>query len=183
MPLLGILLFVWAAGTLPSWDAFKAERFPGDEARKLAIVLGLDLEGDIIRTKRLAAKKGADVVLNLPKARRKKGMVDPDLEAFNTILDAVHTSMMVYDEDGARALQVLAKGPVVFDDTVVDHREAAGGVRVRMGVLLGGTAVRCPAGVAQTDGPEQVRPPHRIFQLLDLSDGAVDDHAPLLQDG
>jgi adenine-specific DNA methylase len=102
---------------LIAWDAFKAERFPGDEARKLAIVLGLDLEGDIIRTKKLATKKGADVILNQPKARRKKGMVDPDLDVFDTILDAVHTAMMVYDEDGARACEVFLKRTGLISDS------------------------------------------------------------------
>ncbi len=94
---------------LMAWDAFKAERFPGDEARKLAIALGLDLEIDIIKTKKLAAKKGADVIINLPKARRKKGMMDQDLDVFDTVLDAVHTAMMVYDEDGARACEAFLK--------------------------------------------------------------------------
>jgi hypothetical protein len=102
---------------LIAWDAFKAERFPGDEARKLAIVLGLELEGDIIRTKRLAAKKGADIILNQPKARRKKGMVDPDLDTFDTMLDAVHTAMMVYDEDGARACEVFLKRTRLISDS------------------------------------------------------------------
>jgi putative DNA methylase len=103
---------------LIAWDAFKAERFPGDEARKLAIVLGLDLEGDVIRTKKLATKKGADVILNQPKARRKKGMVDPDLDTFDTMLDAVHTTIMVYDEDGARACEVFLKRTgLIYDST------------------------------------------------------------------
>jgi len=102
---------------LIAWDAFKAERFPGDEARKLAIVLGLDLEGDIIRTRRLATKKGADVILNQPKARRKKGMVDPDLGAFDTMLDAVHTAMMIFDEDGARACEAFLKRTGLISDS------------------------------------------------------------------
>jgi len=80
-------------------------------------VLGLDLEGDIIRTKRLAAKKGADVILNQPKARRKKGMVDPDLGAFDTMLDAVHTAMMIFDEDGARACEAFLKRTGLISDS------------------------------------------------------------------
>ena len=102
---------------LMAWDVFKAERFPGDEARKLAIVLDLDLEGDIIGTKKLAAKKGADVILSQPKARRKKGMVDPDLDAFDTLLDAVHTAMMIYDEDGARSCEVFLKRTGLISDS------------------------------------------------------------------
>ena len=56
------------------------------------------------------AKKQSTVVHNLPTARRKKGMVDPDADGFAHIIDAVHTAMMIYDEDGAKACGVfLAK--------------------------------------------------------------------------
>ena len=63
-----------------AWDAFRAQEFPADEARKLALALGLDLEKDLVRDKRLVTKKSASVVLNLPADRRKKGMVDEDAE-------------------------------------------------------------------------------------------------------
>src|SRR5205085_3606491 len=46
---------------LMAWDAFRAQQFPADEARKLAIALGRDLEADIVRDKRLVTKKGANV--------------------------------------------------------------------------------------------------------------------------
>jgi len=95
---------------LMAWDAFKAAEFPADEARKLALALGLDLEASIVREKKLVAKKQSTVVLNEPIARRKKGMVDPDADGFLHIIDAVHTAMMIYDEDGAKACGVfLAK--------------------------------------------------------------------------
>jgi len=92
---------------LMAWDAFRAEEFPGDEARKLAIVLGLDLERDIISARRVAAKKSADVVLQQPIARRKKGMVDDELLTFDCWLNAVHTAMLVYEEDGSRACEAF----------------------------------------------------------------------------
>jgi hypothetical protein len=92
---------------LMAWDAFKAAEFPADEARKLALALGLDLEASIVREKRLVAKKQSTVVLNEPTARRNKGMVDPDAEDFTHVIDAVHTAMMVYDEDGAKACGVF----------------------------------------------------------------------------
>jgi adenine-specific DNA methylase len=92
---------------LMAWDAFRAQQFPADEARKLAIALGRDLEADIVRDKRLVAKKGANVTLNLPKDRRKKGMVDPEAEAFPHLIDALHTAMLVYEEEGSKACQVF----------------------------------------------------------------------------
>jgi hypothetical protein len=90
---------------LMAWDAFRAQEFPADEARKLALALGLDLERDIVRDKRLVAKKGNNVVLNLPAQRRKQGMVDPQAQSFPHLIDLVHTVMLVYDEDGSLACQ------------------------------------------------------------------------------
>ena len=44
-----------------AWDAFNAEEFPGDEALKLVLALGLDLEREVIGDKRLVTEKGARV--------------------------------------------------------------------------------------------------------------------------
>jgi adenine-specific DNA methylase len=92
---------------LMAWDAFRAQEFPADEARKLALALGLDLEKDVIREKKLVAKKAGTVVLCKPTDRRKKNMVDPDAESFPHLIDALHTAMMVNDEEGYKACQVF----------------------------------------------------------------------------
>jgi len=102
---------------LIAWDAFQAEQFPGDEARKLAIVLGLDLESEIISAKKIASKKSADVILQQPIARKKKGMVDDELDVFNCWLDAAHTAMLVYDEDGSRACESFLKRTGLIGDS------------------------------------------------------------------
>ena len=90
---------------LMAWDAFQAEQFPADEARKLAIALGIDLERALIREKKLVTKKQNFVSLQPPKARRKKNMVDPDCLVFESWIDAVHTMMLVYQEDGSAACE------------------------------------------------------------------------------
>ncbi|MBY0527367.1 MAG: DUF1156 domain-containing protein [Gemmataceae bacterium] len=92
---------------LMAWDAFRAQQFPADEARKLAIALGRDLEADIIKDKRLVTKKGANVTLCLPAERRKKNMVDPEAESFPHLIDALHTAMLVYEEEGEKACRVF----------------------------------------------------------------------------
>lgn len=102
---------------LMAWDAFRAEQFRADEARKLAIVLGLELDADLIKTKKVASKKSSDVILQLPKARRKKGMVDPDLEVFESWLDAAHTALLVYEEDGSRACGAFLKRSGLIGDS------------------------------------------------------------------
>jgi hypothetical protein len=46
-------------------------------------------------------------VLQKPAQRRKKGVVDPDAVVFEHWIDALHTAMLVYAEDGAGACDVF----------------------------------------------------------------------------
>lgn len=90
-----------------AWDAYAAEQFPYDEARKLAIALGVDLDHEIMAGKRLAVKKGEFILMQTPVARRKKGMVDDEITSFSHWIDAAHTAMMIYAEDGAGACDLF----------------------------------------------------------------------------
>ncbi|MBC8420682.1 MAG: DUF1156 domain-containing protein [Desulfobacterales bacterium] len=101
---------------LMAWDAFQAEQFPADEARKLAMALGLDVEEDLVRQKRVITKRQNFVALQLPKNRRRKGMVDPDATGFSSLIDAIHTAMLVYEEDGAKACEVFLKRAGLLND-------------------------------------------------------------------
>jgi len=101
---------------LMAWDAFKAVEFPYDEARKLAIALGVDLDGDIRGHKNLVAKKSSYVVLQTPIQRRKQGMVDPDLAMFDSMIDAVHTALLVLQEDGAHACESFLRRSGLIND-------------------------------------------------------------------
>lgn len=94
---------------LMAWDAFAAEQFPYDEARKLAIALGVDLDHDLMSIARLAVKKGEFVTLQTPLERRKRGMVDEDARSFEHWIDAAHTAMMIYTEDGAGPCEVFLR--------------------------------------------------------------------------
>lgn len=102
---------------LMAWDAFKAEQFPADEARKLALALGLDIEEDLISQKKVISKKQNFVALQLPKNRRRRGLVDPDAKSFSTLIDAIHTAMLVYEEDGSKACQVFLKNTGLMNDS------------------------------------------------------------------
>jgi putative DNA methylase len=99
-----------------AWDAFKAEQFPADEARKLAIALGLDIEEDLVRRKRVIRKKGGFVMLQQPKHRRRKGLADPEAIVFDTLLDAAHVAMLIYQEDGASACEAFLKRTGLLTD-------------------------------------------------------------------
>ena len=127
---------------LMAWDAFGAEQFPYDEARKLAIALGMDLDKTIMAGKRLAAKKGEFIVLQTPVQRRRKGVVDDEVMLFECWIDAAHTAMMVYAEDGAGACDVFLRKT---------------GLKTRRHVqgAAAGAAQRRAAGAGQG----QVRPP------------------------
>ena len=101
---------------LMAWDAFKAEEFPADEARKLALALGLDVEEDLVRRKRVIGKKGSFVVLQKPTLRRGRGRADPEAVVFDTLLDAAHTAMLIYEEDGAPACAAFLKRTNLLSD-------------------------------------------------------------------
>jgi putative DNA methylase len=101
---------------LMAWDAFKAAEFPADEGRKLAIALGLDLEADLVKQRRLVAKKQGTIILQGPRARRRRDIVDPDAPYFSSWIDAAHTAMLVYDEDGARACEQFLKRTGLLND-------------------------------------------------------------------
>ena len=88
---------------LLAWDTFRAVEFPADEARKLALAVGLDLEEDVIGRARLVQRNRDTVALLTPAERRRRGAVDPDTASFARLVDAVHTALLVYDEDGAPA--------------------------------------------------------------------------------
>ncbi|MCD4708417.1 MAG: DUF1156 domain-containing protein [Candidatus Sabulitectum sp.] len=102
---------------LMAWDSFSAEEFPADEGRKLALAMGLDLDKDILRTKMLAKKKSSSIVLLKPEDRRKKGLVDPSKLFFDCMIDAAHTAMLLYSEDGAGACKSFMEKADLIDNT------------------------------------------------------------------
>jgi putative DNA methylase len=94
-----------------SWLVFEAQRFPYDEARRLAIGVGEDLD-TLKKTHRMWRKRSGDVLLrphgdrvqNINKDRDNRSgrkPVDPDALSFATALDKVHAAMHIYDAKGA----------------------------------------------------------------------------------
>jgi adenine-specific DNA methylase len=93
-----------------AWLVFEAERFPYDEARRLAIGLGQELD-DLKREHRLWRKRSGNVLLrphedrvqNIkkdPDARSGRKPVNPDSLSFSTTLDKLHAAIHVYDALG-----------------------------------------------------------------------------------
>lgn len=94
-----------------SWLVFEAQRFPYDEARRLAIGLGEDLSS-LKKTHRMWRKRSGDVLLRPhedrvqdvnkePDNRSGRKPIDPDALSFATALDKVHAALHIYDTKGA----------------------------------------------------------------------------------
>ena len=70
-----------------AWDAFEAPQFPFDEALRLARVVGLDLDKDVVGV--LAEKKASDLILWDSSTRASKGKLGaPD--GTKSWIDAIH---------------------------------------------------------------------------------------------
>lgn len=70
-----------------AWDAFEAPQFPYDEALRLARVVGLNLDSDVIG--KLAEKKASEVVLWDSSKRAAKGALGPS-DGSRALIDALH---------------------------------------------------------------------------------------------
>ena len=70
-----------------AWDAFRAPRFPYDEALRLDGAVGLDLDGEVVR--HIAEKKGSDLILWDSAKRAAKGALGPS-DGSRTMLDGIH---------------------------------------------------------------------------------------------
>lgn len=70
-----------------AWDAFQAPQFPYDEALRLARVVGLDMDKDVIKV--LAEKKSSNVILWDSATRAAKGTLGPT-DGRRGLIDAIH---------------------------------------------------------------------------------------------
>lgn len=85
---------------LLAWDAFRAATFPADEARKLSLALGCDLDAELIGAHRVLARRQDAVTLQAPRERRGRGRLDPHAGSFPTLLDVLHTALLLAEEEG-----------------------------------------------------------------------------------
>jgi putative DNA methylase len=70
-----------------AWDAFQAPQFPYDEALRLARVVGLDIDKEVVKV--LAKKKSSDVILWDSATRAAKGTLGPT-DGIRGLIDAIH---------------------------------------------------------------------------------------------
>lgn len=100
-----------------AWDAFKAPRFPYDEALRLARVVGLDMDREVIGT--IAEKKSSDVILWDSENRAAKGSLGAT-DGSRAMLDALHHAAYIARTQtvgGSREMLIKAcveQNPVFF---------------------------------------------------------------------
>jgi hypothetical protein len=87
---------------LLAWNDFRAAEFPAGEALKLSIATHLDLD-ELISGHRLLRSSAGWVTLLTPAERRTAGGIDPEEFSPPAYIDALHTLMLVYEEDGLQA--------------------------------------------------------------------------------
>ncbi len=85
-----------------AWHVFQAREFPFDEARKLALSLGV--EADYLISHHLIEKRGQGVRLARPEERVDKRALRPDEKSFDLDVDYVQAAIATYEEGKGPAL-------------------------------------------------------------------------------
>ena len=110
---------------LLAWSDFQAAEFPSGEALKLSIATHLDLD-DLAKQHRVIRAASGTVTLLSPAQRRTARGLDPQAGSWPTLLDALHSLMLTYDEDGLAAARAwLARTGKADDARFSDLVEAA----------------------------------------------------------
>ena len=104
-----------------AWDAFRAPRFPADEALKLARVVGLDFDQDV--KKQVCEVKGDDVILWDSITRHRNGSLRHVSE--ECMLDTLHWAAKVGREQNTGAARSLIEDArLIGDPTLLTALEA-----------------------------------------------------------
>jgi putative DNA methylase len=104
-----------------AWDAFKAPRFPVDEALKLARVVGLDFDQQV--KNQICEVKSSDIVLWDSKTRKAKGKLGPMGSA--CMLDTLHQAAAIgRDQNTGAAKKAIVDNGLLEDATLLTALEA-----------------------------------------------------------
>jgi hypothetical protein len=105
-----------------AWDAFEAPQFPYDEALRLARVVGLDLDKDVV--KKIAEKKGSNLILWDSNQRAlKNSLGSPD--GSNSMLDALHHAAYRARTNGLEAARTLLENNALVEEPDFQNALAA----------------------------------------------------------
>jgi adenine-specific DNA methylase len=87
---------------LLAWTDFQAVEFPAGEALKLSLATHLELD-DLVKIHKVIRATAGSVTILSPAQRRTARAFDPAASSWATMLDGLHSLMVLYDEDGAGA--------------------------------------------------------------------------------
>ena len=143
--------------------------------------------------RRTAPRADQKIVFALEKKGERKGALEPLQRRRDGFFRRRAIAQLVGDEMGdglgvglarkdmAFRRQLGAQLAEIFDDAIMNHRDAV--VGVRMGVVLGGAAMRRPARVADADGAGERRGGELFFEVLELAARPHTGEPPVLQSG
>ncbi len=104
-----------------AWDAFRAPRFPSDEALKLARVVGLDFDQQV--KNQVCESKGDDVVLWDSLTRHRAGKLGP--VSGDCMLDTLHwAAKVVREQNTGAAKNLIEEARLKEDPTFLTALEA-----------------------------------------------------------
>jgi putative DNA methylase len=104
-----------------AWDAFKAPRFPVDEALKLARVVGLDFDREVKGI--VGEVKSSDIVLWDSQTRKAKGKLGPMGES--CMLNTLHqAAWIVREKNPGAAKKAIEDNGLIDDATLLTALEA-----------------------------------------------------------
>ena len=104
-----------------AWDAFRAPRFPADEALKLARVVGLDFDQDV--KKKVCEVKGDDVILWDSLTRHRNGTLGHVND--ECMLDVLHWAAKIGREQNTGAARnLIEEAHLIGDPTLLTALEA-----------------------------------------------------------
>ena len=104
-----------------AWDAFRAPRFPADEALKLARVVGLDFDQDV--KKQVCEMKGDDVILWDSITRHRNGSLRSVGE--ECMLDTLHwAAKTAREQNTGAARNLIEEAHLIGDPTLLTALEA-----------------------------------------------------------
>ena len=104
-----------------AWDAFRAPRFPSDEALRLSRVVGLDFDREV--KNHVCEIKSGDVILWDSKTRKAKGKLGPVSE--EVMLDTLHhAAVTAQEQNTGAAAQVIEEAGLTGDATLLTTLEA-----------------------------------------------------------
>jgi hypothetical protein len=91
---------------LLAWADFAAAEFPFDEGRKLCLATDVEMD-DLTKAHKVVRAASGWVSLLSPAQRRSARAIDPQAASFPVALDALHSLMLTYDEDGLRSARAF----------------------------------------------------------------------------